>query len=258
MQLTVDNRVAHVDAAGAPDAPTVVLVHGAGMDSRIWTAQCDALAAAGRRVIAVDLPGHGGSDGPALGSPQAMADWLAEVLDVLEISSVAIAGHSMGALVALEAAARHPEHVHGLALLGAAPRMPVHPDLLALAEANDLRAADMIVKWGHAPAKPDRPNAAPAEMLETVRRLLAASRSGVLYTDLSACNDYTGGAEAGARVTCPTLLLLGDEDKMTPAKAGRKLAETIPNAEVVELDGCGHMTMVEAPEATSAALARLP
>ena len=102
-------------------------------------------------VLALDLPGHGRSPGPALPSIGEMAAWLIRFLDAAGIQQAALCGHSMGALIALAAAAAAPERVRRLALLGVAARMPVHPDLLAAAKADPELAADLIVSWGHGP-----------------------------------------------------------------------------------------------------------
>src|SRR3546814_11387175 len=103
------------------------------MDHTVWALPARYFAHRGRAVLAADLPGHGKSGGAPLKSIAEMADWVARVLDAVKAEQAALAGHSMRALVALEAAARHPQRVRALALLGAAPAMPVHPDLLAAA-----------------------------------------------------------------------------------------------------------------------------
>lgn len=239
-----------------PARPAVVMVHGAGMDHSVWALQARYLAHHGRGVLAVDLPGHGRSGGTPLDSPQAIADWLVRLLDAAGVGQAAVAGHSMGALAALEAAARHPARWRALALLGVAARMPVHPDLLRAAEADDPAAVEMILAWGHGARAQLGGDASPGVWtVGAARRLLLAARPGVLHADLAACDGYAGGMEAAQAVRCPSLLVLAAEDRMTPAKAGRKLAQAIPEARVVELPRCGHMMMTEAPDATLDALA---
>ena len=119
----------------APDAgaPLVVFLHGAGMDHSVWALQSRWFAHHGRSVLAVDLPGHGGSEGPALASIEALADWTAGALERLGGGKALLVGHSMGSLVALEAAARRPDRVAAIGLIGTAATMPVHPTLLAAA-----------------------------------------------------------------------------------------------------------------------------
>lgn len=259
MWLHVDGAPVFAATGGTgfdPARPAVVMVHGAGMDHSVWALQARYLAHHGRGVLAVDLPGHGRSGGPALTSPQAMADWLVRLLDAAGVAQAAVVGHSMGALAALEAAARHAGRWRALALVGAAARMPVHPDLLHAAEADDPAAVEMILAWGHGARTQVAGGTAPGVWtVGLARRLLLAARPGVLHADLAACDGYRNGLEAAAAVRCPALLVLAGEDRMTPAKAGRKLAQAIAEARVVELPRCGHMAMTEAPDAALDALA---
>lgn len=242
-----------------PDLPVVVFVHGAGMDHTVWALQTRYFAHHGYSVLAVDLPGHGRSDGPPLASIDAIADWLVALLDALGVAIAALAGHSMGALASLACAAKHKARVGKLALLGVAPRMPVHPDLLAAAKADDHLAFDLITAWAHGPAGHLGGNRAPGSwVMGGGERLLECSRPGVLYNDLMACNAYDG-APAAAVLACPSLLILGSDDRMTPAKAGQKLAAMIassdcPNSDFIVIPNCGHMMMTEKPDETLDAL----
>ena len=159
----------------------------------------------------------------------------------------------MGALVALEAAARlgsgSGAEIRALALLGAARRMPVHPDLLAAAAKNDHLALDLITSWSHGPCGRLGGNRAPGLwLMGGADRLLERAAPGVLHGDLAACHGYAGAAQAAAKVGCPTLAVLGAEDRMTPAAGGRALAEAIPKARVTEIPACGHMMMLEKPD----------
>ncbi len=163
----------------------------------------------------------------------------------------------MGALIALETAARFPAEVVALVLVGVAARMPVHPDLLAAAEANAPAAVDMVSLWGlGGPAVRGGAESPGAWMLGGAQRLLAEAAPGVLHADLAACNAYAGALAAAAKVACPTTLILGERDQMTPLKGGRVLAQAIPGAETVVLAGAGHMLPTERPTETLAALRR--
>src|SRR5581483_3885981 len=130
-----------------PALPAAVFIHGAGMDHTVWALQTRSFAHHGRSVLALDLPGHGDSDGPALASIEAMAEWVLEVLRVAGARKARIAGHSMGSLVALETAARGGAAVEALALLGFVPDMGVHPDLLESARKGAHAALDFMVAW---------------------------------------------------------------------------------------------------------------
>src|SRR6185312_13817730 len=174
MQFTVDGKRVFAGTGGRDHAPglsAVVLVHGAGMDHSVFALQARALAHHGRNVLALDLPGHGGSDGPALDSIAAMADWVLRAASAAGIERLRLAGHSMGGLIALEAAARGADRVEALALLGFVPEM----------------------------------------------RVLERADPASLAADLAACDGYRDAAAAAAQLRCPVLLLLGGDDRMTPA-----------------------------------------
>ena len=121
MEFSVDDKSVFAATGGRPfdpALPSIVFVHGAAMDHTVWALQTRYFAHHGRNVLAIDLPGHGRSAGPALADIGAMADWVIRALDALGIETAKLVGHSMGSLVVLEAAARHPKRVTGLALLG--------------------------------------------------------------------------------------------------------------------------------------------
>src|ERR1700756_5515411 len=151
MNLHVNGKQAFVGTGGRDfnaSLPAVVLIHGAGFDHTSWALHSRWFAHNGFSVLAPDLPGHGRSAGPALRSIAEMADWTAALLDAAGSSKAHLIGHSMGSLIALETAARHPEKVSALSLIGTAATMTVGPDLLKAAEANDQAAIDMVSIWG--------------------------------------------------------------------------------------------------------------
>ncbi|ALJ35769.1 alpha/beta hydrolase [Azospirillum brasilense] len=255
MDLTVNGQTVYAHTGGRPfdpARPALVLIHGAGMDHTVWSLQSRYLAHHGRSVLAVDLPGHGRSGGAPLPSIEELAGWVAALLDAVGVAKAALAGHSMGALVALETAARHGDRIESLALLGVAETMPVHPDLLAAAALNDPSAIELVIGWGHGPRGHVGGAAAPGlSLLPGGRRLMQRARPGVLGVDLGACNAYVRGGAAAAAVSCPALFLLGGVDRMTPAKSGKALAAQVRHSKVIQLSGIGHMVMTEAPDATT-------
>ena len=258
MELKVDGQTVFAATGGRPfdpALPTVVFLHGAGMDRTVWALQTRYFAHHGQSVLALDLPGHGRSEGKPLDSIAAIADWLPAFLDAAGLASAALVGHSMGALVALESAARHPARVRALALLGAAAKMPVHPDLLAAAEANEHLAFDLITSWAHGTTGHRGGVRMPGLwLMGGAEALLERVRPDVLFVDLAACNAYQDGLAAAAEVACPTLVVIGADDKMTPPKAGAKLAAAIPGGAQAVIAGAGHMMMMEKSDETLAAL----
>lgn len=252
MDINVDGKRAFAATGGQPfeaRKPTVVFVHGGGLEHTVWALQTRYFAYHGRNVLAVDLPGHGKSDGPPLDSIPAMADWVMRLLDAVKVEKATLVGHSMGSLVVYDAAARHAERLTALALLGTSIPMPVASPLLSAAEADNHAGFDMVTIWGHSRSGQMGGSRAPGLwMTGGAVRLLECSRPGVLHAALKASNDYTDGLSLAANITCPTILVLGDRDAMTPIKAAEPVAQAIPGARVIMLKGCGHMMMAEQPD----------
>jgi pimeloyl-ACP methyl ester carboxylesterase len=258
VDLSVDGNRVFAATGGRPfDAaqPTVLFIHGAGLDHTVWALQTRYFAHHGRSVLAVDLPGHGRSGGGLMHSITELAAWIVRVLDAAAAQSAALVGHSMGALIALEVAATAPARVRNLALLGVAERMPVHPDLQAAADGNRRLAPELVSSWGHGRSGHLGGNPAPGLwMMGGSLQLLERAPAGALAADLAACNAYDGALAAAARVACPTLLLLGALDRMTPPGKAKPLAAAIERARTVVLPAAGHMLMSERPDAVIDAL----
>jgi pimeloyl-ACP methyl ester carboxylesterase len=152
MNLTVHGHTAYAYTGGKPfDAsrPTVVFIHGAEHDHCVWILQSRYLAHHGHSVLAVDLPGHGRSGGAPLATVEAMADWIVGVLDAAGVQQAALVGHSMGSLVAVECAARHPDRIAKIALVGTAFPMKVSDELLNATRDDEPLAQDMVNIWSH-------------------------------------------------------------------------------------------------------------
>lgn len=258
MQLSVSGIDTFVATGGREfdsSQPTIVLLHGAGFDHTIWALHSRWFAHHGHSVLAPDLPGHGRSIGTPLSTIADMADWTAALLDAAGAAKAWLVGHSMGSLIALETAARHPAKVSALSLIGTAATMTVGPDLLKAAEANDRTAIDMVSIWGLGFQAEFGGSLAPGLWMHRgAQSVLERCRPGVLFNDLSACNAYQGALAAAAKITVPATLILGERDMMTPARAGKALAAALPNARTVVLSGAGHMMMVERPDELLAAL----
>ncbi|MSQ54504.1 MAG: alpha/beta hydrolase [Betaproteobacteria bacterium] len=258
MDFLLDGKKAFAYAAAHaldPAKPSVVFVHGAGLDHSWWGLQSRYFGYHGRNVLAVDLPGHGRSDGPPLATIEAMAEWVMRLLEAAGIGKASIVGHSMGALIALQCAASHAARVERIAMIGIAYPMKVGEAFLDAARRNDQAAFDMETIWGHAPQVPLGGNPNPGMWMygDTLARL-ARLAPGVLYNDLSACNAYAGGMEAATKVKCPALFVLGRRDVMTPPKAAVELEKAIAGSRSVLVGPSGHSLMAEAPDDTLDAL----
>lgn len=261
MEFQVDGASVHAHDGGRPFDPAgkvVVLVHGAAMNHLAFALQTRWLAHRGFSVLALDLPACGRSGGEPAGSIGAAAAWLWRAMDALGVERAAIAGHSMGALIGLQAAALAPQRTTHLGLLGVGYPMAVNDGFLDAARDDLPLAIALMNDWAHA----RRSHFGGCQltgvwMVGADTRVVEAARPGLLHHHLSICNAWTGGEAAARAVTCPTAMILGGADAMTPLKSAMKLKGWIAGAEARIVDGCGHMMMLEAPEAVKQGLATL-
>ncbi|NNG25425.1 alpha/beta fold hydrolase [Telluria aromaticivorans] len=262
MQVEINGAPAYAYTGGkAFDAAltTVVFIHGAQNDHSVWALQSRYLAHHGYSVLAVDLPGHGRSGGPALSSVEAMADWLLGLLKAAGVQRAILAGHSMGSLIALEAVHRAPGLVVGLALLGSTYPMAVSSALLATSRSDEQAAIDMVNIWSHSSIahKPSCPGPGFSVMggaRRLMQRMSARNPDQLFFTDFSACNSYANGEAAAAAVQCPVLFVFGKKDMMTPPRSTKLLTGALAHGKIASVDA-GHQMMSEAPDAVLDALA---
>jgi pimeloyl-ACP methyl ester carboxylesterase len=254
VNLQVDGKAVFAYTANHPlerAKRTLVFIHGAGLDHSWFGLQSRYFGYHGWNVLALDLPAHGRSAGPALDSLPGLADWLVRVLDAAKLQSAALVGHSMGTLIALDCAGRHAERVERIALIATAYPMKVSDAFLEAAKRDEYTAFDMHTIWGHAPQVPLGGNPNPGMwMYGDTQARLERLAPGVLHADLKASNDYVfaGGLK------CPALFILGKRDMMTPPRAAQALLDKIAQAKRVLVDFSGHSLMAEAPDATLDAL----
>ena len=261
MQWMVNGHSAYAYSGGKPfDAglPCVVFLHGALNDHSVWTLLARWLAHHGHSVLALDLPGHGRSAGAPLADVQALADWTWAVLDAAGVQQAALVGHSMGSLIALEAAARSPQRATRLVMVGTAYPMKVSDALLNTARDSPLKAIDMVNAFSISSlaCKPSYPG--PGIWLHGANRALMrrmqAGQTGLnlFLHDFQVCDRYANGLQAAASVNCPTHLILGSLDQMTAPKFAAPLAAAL-QAQVHTIDS-GHCLMQEQPDAMLASL----
>ena len=229
-----------------PELPAIIFLHCAGADHSIWYLQTRYFAYHGYSILAVDFPGHGRSEGEFIKSIEEMADWIPELISAAGLEQASLVGHSSGALVALECAARYSEIVSSLCLIGSAAKMPVHPLLLDASLKGDQLAYDLVTSWEHGPTGHfGNPPVPGMSLLGGAQSLLNSAPNGALGVDLAACNNYHNGMNAASKISCPVLCLSGSQDKMSPSFEGMKLAEAIPDAKFHIIEDCGHMVMLE-------------
>ncbi|MGK5026227.1 alpha/beta fold hydrolase [Janthinobacterium sp. RB2R34] len=261
MIFTIDEASAYCYTGGkAFDAsqPTAVFIHGAQNDHSVWALQTRYFAHHGWNVLAVDLPGHGRSTGTAKTTVEEMVHWILAMLDAAGVAQAMLVGHSMGSLIALEAAYQAPARVSQLAMLGSTYPMAVSPALLETSKNDEQAAIDMVNLWSHSSIaqKPSFPGPgfyAMGGARRLKQRIAAINPAHVFHTDFYSCNAYANGEAAAASVTCPTLFIFGARDMMTPPKSTRLLTSSIAHGKLVQVDS-GHELMAEQPDAVLDAL----
>lgn len=250
MKFKVRNKIVFASTGGRTfdkNKPVIIFVHGSGLSHITWVLQTRYFAFHGYSVLAVDLPGHGYSEGPSLTTMEEMGDWISDVIDASDINEVSLVGHSQGCLVTIETASRYPDKVKSLSLMGGGGVIPMNPELLDLAESGNPKAVDLMMDWAHGPAGHFGGHVVPGLYHINIGGTIVHNGSikDALGVDFRACDNYKNGFEAAKKIQCPTLNILGEYDRMIPVKEGQKLASNIPNSEVVIIPKCGHMILLE-------------
>lgn len=267
MKLQIAGNTAYA-YTGTPSLPstgkTVIFIHGAQNDHSVWGLQSRYLAHHGYRVLAVDLPGHGRSGGPALATIDELAQWVLELMNETQTPSASLVGHSMGSLIALATAGKAPTKVNALALVGSACPMRVSDVLLDAAANDEAKAIEMIANWSYSGVnhQPGAPGPGFSVYMGGIR-LMQRQPAGVLLNDFLACHRYDDAITAADNVTCPVLLVSGAQDMMTPPKAVAPLLKHLqqshqcPQVSQLILQNCGHSIMGEQPDELLAGLRQL-
>ncbi len=260
MQIELDGRQYYAYTASHPPGDTretIVFVHGTSMDHTVWSLQSRYFAYHGYNILALDLPGHGLSEGEAMDKIEDYAEWLLAVIEQCAGSCCHLVGHSMGALICLAAAGNSrnlSKPLQSLALVGFSYPMTVTPVLMDAARNDPSKAYSMMTQWSHTSPIGGEPNpgfwSSGSQM-----SMMENSRAGTVYTDLTACNDYQGGADAFAGTSCPILFISGVQDKMAPSKLAKVEADKNSAAEIIMLAKCGHSIMSENPDGVREQLA---
>ncbi|MET0312591.1 MAG: alpha/beta hydrolase [Burkholderiaceae bacterium] len=258
MNLTVQGHDTYCYTGGKPfDAakPTVVFLHGVLNDHSVWILQTRYFANHGWNVLAPDLPGHCRSAGEPPASVEEAADFVLALLDAAGVKRAALVGHSFGSLTALEAAARAPERISHLVMVGTAFPMKVSPALLDASLGEPMKAIEMVNVYSHSMLAPPPSALGPGTWLygssrALMRRVLASNtRVNLFHRGFKACDDYRGGEAAMAKVAAPVLFVLGKGDQMTQVKMAQPLISLAKDAKVVLVEG-GHAMMTEGPDET--------
>ncbi len=216
----------------------LILVHGAGSDHLTWPAELRRIA--GRRVLTMDLPGHGRSALPGRQSAMAYAESVRQLMVALSIPRAIIVGHSMGGAVALTMGVSMPEIVGGLVLIATGARLAVNPQILNMVREDHEAVVDMIMKWAWS-------SGADEKARRLGRKQMLSISPEVTYGDYVACDSF-GIEEQLGSISAPTLVIGSTMDKMTPLHLSETLKNDIPNATLMAVEGAGHMLPLEQPQ----------
>jgi len=254
MYLDVNGKRTFASTGGKPfdsSQPTVVFLHGSGLDHTFWGLHSRFFAFRKYSVLAPDLPGHTNSSGPPLSSIEDMATWLHDVLDTVNARDVSLIAHSQGCLVALEYAARFKDNVKSVSFVASGLATPVNSALIEAAENNPDAAITMMLNWGFGRAGHLHQGPVPGNsMAGGGRKVMGGNVLDALAADLKACNAYANGKSAAAGIDCPVQVILAGKDRMAPRKAVMQLVEHLREPQLHVLEDCGHMIPQELPDET--------
>lgn len=259
MYITVNQQRIYAYTGGKPlreGLPTIVFIHGVLNDHSVWILQSRYLAHHGWNVLAIDLPGHGKSEGKCPRTVEQAADFVRDLLDAAGIEKAALMGHSFGSLISLEAASRLGERITHLGLVGIGYPMRVTEALLDASLNDPNKGIAMIYQYSWSTLAPPPSALGPGTWVHGAsvalsRRVLASNtKENIFHLGFVACDSYRGGEEAMKKVAttpCKVLFALGDRDQMTPRKASAALTSLAPKAKVAVMP-VGHLQMTEAPD----------
>ena len=243
MKFKVNNKEVFASTGGRPfdkEKPLIIFVHGSGLSHITWVLQTRYFAFHGYSVLAIDLPGHGYSEGPAIPTIEEQGQWISDVIDSVGKKEASLVGHSQGCLIALEYANRFPKNIKSIIFVAGSYEIPVNKSLIDLAYSGDIESLNLMMKWGYGKSKQFIGG-------NPLQKILNSSREirEVLAVDLIACNNYKNGAKAAKKINCPTFFILGEVDKMIKIEKGKEFAGLIPNSKIHIIKNCGHMIILE-------------
>ena len=254
----VDGVRLHYLDAGQGD-PALVLLHGFPLHSGMWAPQVEHLSS-DRRVIAPDFLGFGGSDAPDSMYRYTMlgfADLLAGLLDHLRLDRVALCGLSMGGYVAFAFLRQYPERVSALVLADTRAEADTSQVFERRTDQQDQVArigTTALIEVLLAGLLSDTTRATRLDLVEQVRRLMANPAAGYIG-GLEAMKHRADSTDELAGITVPTLVIVGEDDALSPPEVARDMQQHIPGSELAVLPHAGHLSNLEAAEEFNAAVA---
>ena len=219
---------------------TVILLHGSGQSHVVWSLTDQYLTDLGYNVFAIDMPGHGNSEGKSLQSIEDLAEWLEKLINKIGIRDLVLLGHSQGCLVALEYIYKYPKKVKRLIFIAGSYEIPVNKSLIDLALAGDVESLNLMMKWGYGYSKQFIGGNPLQKILDSPREIRE-----VLAIDLIACNNYKNGINALKKIMCPSLFIFGELDKMIKLEKGKEFSKLVTDSKTHIIKDCGHMVILE-------------
>jgi len=207
----------------------MIFIHGAGANPSVWHFQTIHF----KDAVAVQLPGHPNGSGRA--TVNDYADAVEEEVERLQVHQPILVGHSMGGAIAIELALRK-KPVKALVLVGTGARLRVRPEFLRLIEQNYEGAAKLIASWSVASSDPI--------LVDRIVRDLLMIKPEVTLGDFKACDQFDSMDRIG-EIVCRTLIVCGEDDRMTPKKYSEYLRQKIVGSELAVVPGAGHGVMLE-------------
>jgi 3-oxoadipate enol-lactonase len=238
------------EAAKAAGTLPVVLVHGINMSAAVWDGLAERLAPE-RRVVTIDLRGHGDSVKRGPFDAEGYAGDVLAVMDALDIERAHLVGASFGGPVVATVAADAPDRIASITAIGSAASAPAVDVEAGIAMLREVGALDFF--RGFMGQASFAPGTDPA-LIEDAAQQAAAGRDVDVIADVVRVGFSADASDAVARVQAPALVLTGEHDMTCPVPAGEQLAGAL-GSDLVVLEGRGHMAMVEDPGAVAAAVA---
>ena len=221
---------------------TVILLHGSGQSHVVWSLTDQYLTDLGYNVFAIDMPGHGNSEGKSLKTIEDLAEWLEKLINKIGIRDLILLGHSQGCLVALEYIYKYPKNVKKVIFVAGSYEIPVNKSLIDLALAGDVESLNLMMKWGYGYSKQFIGGNPLQKILNSPREIRE-----VLAIDLIACNNYKNGINALKKIMCPSLFIFGELDKMIKLEKGKEFSKLVSDSKTHIIKDCGHMVILENP-----------
>jgi pimeloyl-ACP methyl ester carboxylesterase len=239
--VTIEGIRIHFAADPDPPEPgqiTLVLIHGSGENHEVWSHQLESVSGA-FNVIALDLPGHGLSEGKGEQEISRYAEWIRRFTKTLGAVPLVIVGHSMGGAVTMELCLRPPRRLLGAVFIGTGARLRVMPDIFRFLE-EDRDAFEGIIRQYGFSQKTDE------SVKDAYFRINRKTDPLVTMGDFRACNTFDRMESIG-EIKVPAMILVGADDHLTPPKYAQYLYDKLSQSHLEVIPDAGHMIMLEQP-----------